>query len=76
MNNPLLDYAPLLDKCVDEDTAFLYCITLSYNSHNDWRYPTRIEFGASDIWFAGENYTNSNGEIKWRVQPVRYKEDI
>jgi hypothetical protein len=76
-DNPLLDYAPPLNKPVDEDTAFMYCITLSYNGYKDWRFPTRPEFGdTGDVWFDGENFSNASGYWRWRVQPVRSKEDI
>lgn len=76
-DNPLLDYAPILDVFTDEDTAFLYCLTLSHDGYKDWRFPTREEFNAhSNIWYEGKNYTNSSGYAMWRVLPVRSKEEI
>ena len=72
-----LDYAPSVDTSVDEDIAVLYCLTLSHNGHKDWRLPIRDEFDDSgDIWFDGKNFSNIHGEVKWRVQPVRTKEDL
>lgn len=70
----MLELAIRPQEEMDYDTAWLYCLTLDYNGHKDWRLPTGTEYSITDAlsfsWFE-ERKTGQ----RWVCQPVRTKDD-
>lgn len=52
-----IELAPLVEP-IPFDQAWLYCLTLNYNNHKDWRLPTRKEY--TDTGLIGRNYFDQN----------------
>ena len=72
----MIDLAPRPDKEFNYDEAFLYCLTLTYNGHKDWRIPTRAEYEHHDsiyatAWHDGRMHRGANFDFKHITQPVR-----
>lgn len=70
----MIEFAIRSQKEMVYDQAFLYCLTLEYNGHKDWRLPTGTEYAITDIlsfcWFE----ERKTGE-RWVCQPVRDIDD-
>jgi hypothetical protein len=70
----MIDFAELPDYRFTYNEAFLYCITLSYNGHKDWRMPTHDEYmNCKEI--ASESFDDSDDpkdiKAKYPIVPVR-----
>jgi len=62
---------PISDRLTYNE-AWLYCITLDYDGHKDWRMPTSIEY--NDLPHRGW-YVERYGNDIWAVTPVRDADD-
>ena len=72
----MIDYAPHSKRNISWDEAWLYCLTLSYGGHKDWRMPTRDEYQDIDDIPGGtfDYHDNINNDIaadRSSVTPVR-----
>lgn len=70
----MIQYGIPLEKYVSYDTAFLYCLTLDYNGHKDWRLPTDLEqqdySDANTFWYQDDTLMDDDDE-HWDAIPVR-----
>jgi hypothetical protein len=67
----MFDLAPPSSEPVDYDIAWLYCATLEYNGHRDWRMPTAVEYALDEsIWGW---YVDRSDDLHFQhhVKPVR-----
>jgi hypothetical protein len=66
----MIEQALRTDYGMCYDSAFVYCLTLDYNGHKDWRLPTLDEYASSNItrsWYEGRECDYFN----WAATPVR-----
>ena len=66
----MIERAPRKTYEMCYDSAFLYCLTLEYKGHKDWRLPTQEEYLTLTIsygWYEGRE----RSAFKWGVSPVR-----
>ena len=85
----MIERAPFVDHYLTHDEAELYCLTLDYNGHKDWRLPTFNEYmhhlDPHAIWIDMDSYNqsspiiatmiNSHPAIYYYLLPVRTKDD-
>ena len=71
----MIELAPIHESVLDYDQAFLYCLTLSYNNHKDWRLPTNPEYAKTNEIPTGSWYIHRSGGVIYdtraRTVPVR-----
>lgn len=69
----MIEVAPTSELIFQYDTAWLYCLTLEYNGHKDWRLPTGAEYDTAGLtavcWY--EDDPANEDDDKWFVTPVR-----
>jgi hypothetical protein len=66
----MIEYGSIPDYAFSYDEAFLYCLTLDYNGHKDWRLPTPDEYNDSSAIFCWYT-TKSKSYSKQHCLPVR-----
>ncbi len=72
----MIEVAPILKINLSYDEAWLYCVTLTYNSKYDWRMPTSDEYDNCDE-IDQESYDESDADrhdliyLTLRTCPVR-----
>lgn len=59
--------------------AWLYCLTLDYNGHKDWRLPTDIEYTSckdidSNSYYSHDAFFEFDPDFQDVVSPVRDKQ--
>ena len=74
----MIEIAPKSNIQLDYNQAFLYTITLNYNNHKDWRFPTEFEYiSFEDITIDAWHYKSFimacevNYNMRKFTQPVR-----
>ena len=72
----MIELAPYIGRELTYDEAWLYCATLDFKNHRDWRMPTRAEYEHHDsiyatAWHDGRMHRGANFDFKHITQPVR-----
>ena len=75
-----IEFAPVITTVMPFNQAWLYCLTLSYNGHKDWRLPTRNEY-EQHIEYSEYRYSFDQSDVRndidetyrLRTCPVRTK---
>jgi hypothetical protein len=66
----MIEFAPTFFPQLTYDEAWVYCLTLDYNGHNDWRMPTHKEWASRNELLGW--YENAKTVKKFRIVcPVR-----
>jgi hypothetical protein len=67
----MIELALQTQQEITYDLAWLYCITLDYNGHKDWRIPTADEYKSSRCVLSWHETRYKFLDLEYHVIPVR-----